>query len=516
MGPTKKQETGVDRPIVSKKRCGTCIDRKISCDRRLPRCSSCIRSNRICQGYGLRLSWPRDGDRKRSVVGQVVSRPGSFQQHGHGSKPLYMINATSWDIEVYHYLSMRRSAITSTPRYALSWSLSGISATEKDLFQFFQRSVSIKLSTFSNQPLGQVLLRVVSSGDTLSGGAAQRALVAVAALQRYGPGFRAEELKLSALRALAASATGALEVQTAAHHVAAMMALCMFEQNSDSPNQWLCYLRAARNIINSITVEQFCRDADAPVLLEWVYYHEILAQFSLRHSTQPSHKVACVSTLRNDVEPTYPSDVWSRNDKEASMIHVHRPLLFEQLFEPLHLLSEVVDAIRPFRDPTTHGFEYRAKMRRLKEKVERVAIPTSWIPAYHEAERAAAKAEVYRLSTLVYLNRATGQDFIQAPEMSVLVVKGLEMMEHIGTCERPLPLLILGCEARTDSERLRVLKLITDTENTNPDRGLTYIRNLLDALWTQDDLHTEEDPDSGYLEKLTAVFSSTKLLPHFG
>jgi hypothetical protein len=42
-------------------------ERKVGCDRTLPNCLSCLKGQRLCQGYGLRLAWPdkQDGRRKQ-------------------------------------------------------------------------------------------------------------------------------------------------------------------------------------------------------------------------------------------------------------------------------------------------------------------------------------------------------------------------------------------------------------------------------------------------------------------
>lgn len=46
----------------------TATGRRIRCDRRVPACANCATAKLQCQGYGLRLSWPRVGDRKRALL----------------------------------------------------------------------------------------------------------------------------------------------------------------------------------------------------------------------------------------------------------------------------------------------------------------------------------------------------------------------------------------------------------------------------------------------------------------
>ncbi|TQN64474.1 hypothetical protein CSHISOI_10946 [Colletotrichum shisoi] len=185
----------------------------------------------------------------------------------------------------------------------------------------------------------------------------------------------------------------------------------------------------------------------------------------------------------------------------------------QQMFEPLHLLSEVAAEVLPSTDPASHTEEYMGKIAQLKRRARDLEVPT---PSDPRMQRAAAKAEVFRASALVYLSRATNSDLIRPSELHLLVDRSLFLMQHMGPCERPLPLLILGCEAGTDVERLRVLDLVSSTEHTPPDRELHYIRILLHALWTQDDLHAENNVEPDYMEKLSVVFSASSLLPHFG
>ena len=48
--------------------CLQSLERKVRCDAQRPTCGNCAKTRRECQGYGIQLSWPRDGDGKRAVV----------------------------------------------------------------------------------------------------------------------------------------------------------------------------------------------------------------------------------------------------------------------------------------------------------------------------------------------------------------------------------------------------------------------------------------------------------------
>ncbi|KDN70401.1 hypothetical protein CSUB01_07653 [Colletotrichum sublineola] len=305
-----------------------------------------------------------------------------------------------------------------------------------------QNQVAVGLWSFSNKPLGSTLLRLAASDQSFAAVALRRSFLAIASHFRYGPGMPGEQLKLSAIRALAASAAQGIESRDAVQHVAAVMILCLFEtqQSSLSSNQWLCYLRAAGKVI------------------------------------------------------------WQK-----STVH-------QTIFAPLHLWSRVAAEVLPSRDPISRQEAYKIKVARLAEELRNLKVATPLDPA---AQRAAAKAEVFRISALVYLSRSTDQNLLRPSELHLLVDRGLVLMENMAICERPLPLLILGCEARTDIERLRILDLVSNTESSTPRREFHSMRMLLQALWTQNDLDSESDVELDYMETLSAILNTSEFLPHF-
>lgn len=80
-------------------------DSRATCNRARPRCSRCIKSNRQCQ-YGLRLSWPKPTNTKRSLTHSV--RDGFGTAKRVSSSQASFVNATSWDIELHYYLRMNQ------------------------------------------------------------------------------------------------------------------------------------------------------------------------------------------------------------------------------------------------------------------------------------------------------------------------------------------------------------------------------------------------------------------------
>lgn len=80
------------------------LARKVQCDQGVPTCKRCATAHRECEGYGLRLSWPRDNDRKRAQRADLPTTSTQAQLRYKDGNPL--INTTFQDIEFYQYLSL--------------------------------------------------------------------------------------------------------------------------------------------------------------------------------------------------------------------------------------------------------------------------------------------------------------------------------------------------------------------------------------------------------------------------
>ena len=79
----------------------TPLARKVRCDQALPRCNRCVKLGVECQGYGLRLSWPRRNDRRRAIIG-----PNSKQIRSKGTVSDHRwVNAFSRDIRLHDRVS---------------------------------------------------------------------------------------------------------------------------------------------------------------------------------------------------------------------------------------------------------------------------------------------------------------------------------------------------------------------------------------------------------------------------
>jgi hypothetical protein len=140
---------GMEVARVAIRGCGTCkgtyvnpeprflsddLDRKILCDRRVPVCQQCARSKRSCNGYGLKLSWPKPGDGRRAMVVKQ-QRPRKTTEGPSYPTGIRLIHAYSRDVELYYHLTSSLP-IRPTLRIPLPFNQSPLNAGDLDLLQY--------------------------------------------------------------------------------------------------------------------------------------------------------------------------------------------------------------------------------------------------------------------------------------------------------------------------------------------------------------------------------------------
>jgi hypothetical protein len=76
-------------------------------------------------------------------------------------------------------------------------------------------------------------------------------------------------------------------------------------------------------------------------------------------------------------------------------------------------------------------------------------------------------------------------------------------------------LFILACEANQDDQRVQILDILskTDQEPRHRFNHVALIRQMVRAIWSQNDLNADDNID--YIETLTAIISTAPFLPLF-
>ncbi|CAJ2507810.1 Uu.00g089960.m01.CDS01 [Anthostomella pinea] len=454
----------------------------------------------------MRLSWPRANDRKRAILG----KPTTTRVDGGLTFPVRIVNTSSWDIECHHYL-ISSDSLACPPRKVpqpMSWSPVKTD-TDSDLLQYFKVVVSDSLTTVRPEmaTLRDVLMPMALSNAPLSEAVLQ-SLLALSSLHRHGLQSHAARAKLSALSALATSARSGVGAHEVSPHVAALMLLCCFEiqEASDTSSQWLHYVSSVKSLLGAVQPNLLGQDSQMAVLLCWVSYHDVMSRFSLHHwRTRSSAKEMLLGGLGIPAPQPDTSRALMTSSTRFPCVAM------------LKMAAEIFNVVLEPDEARSRGIDIQNLLTVLEQKLTSFPLPAE--PAVDSAHGGRAMLSedlatmaIFQLTLLVYLERAAGGPPAQSGKMKSRLKRAFAMFARLETFQRQFPLLILGCEARTDADRIVVLDLIARTERDTGVRSLQGTKALLQSFWAQDDL---AETGVAYIDKFNAVFSSSDILPAF-
>ncbi|KAI0968310.1 fungal-specific transcription factor domain-containing protein [Xylaria arbuscula] len=478
---------------MASKACGTCREQKVLCDRTIPICERCSRSKLPCQGYELRLSWPKRVDGRRWVIGDSPPRRKRIIS---GSK-CHFVNTSSQDIQLYHYLLTVKSnkktqhvpRINHSPNLFQKFDPNG---TELNLLQYFQHHAYQFLATFGYDPssVSRMLMRMALADDSPSATAVMRSLLAFSSLHCYGHQAQVVKFKISAVKALKLASSSLITAKEGVRHIGATMILCSIE--TCTSDKWTAYIRGVKYIIIAESLSSADRDNDFQILADWASYHESLGQFSAAHWTRDGN-----------ARPTgdfCTAGLYTRPDH----------------LQAINLLEKTYDAVSSKNSSQRlekGQADYFKYLRVLEFKI-RQTLPSK--VAHDSDENSQLVTELFTLALLVYLGRATSDllpELVDKTEKHIK--KAFSIFPSLEYCDRQFPLFVLGCEARTEVDRTAFLDLVSRTQRRSQASPLIQVETLVKASWAQSDLADHAGLDFGYVEKLNALISSCKVIPTF-
>jgi hypothetical protein len=174
----------------------------------------------------------------------------------------------------------------------------------------------------------------------------------------------------------------------------------------------------------------------------------------------------------------------------------------------------VFNSVTVASNPRYDTKEYRNHLQILDWKLQNIGQhATTDLDASDEQPAFNMAVELYRLSALIYLRRASAGILDLEKNFNDWVDQAFILFAHLPTCQWPFPLFIFGCEARDDERRLIILDLIHRTTKDGRYRNLAPVKRLIEMIWVQQDLLDER---FDYVSKLGIILSSTqKSVPAF-
>lgn len=175
------------------------------------------------------------------------------------------------------------------------------------------------------------------------------------------------------------------------------------------------------------------------------------------------------------------------------------------------------EIIRSPTDALYHDNEYEKSLRCLERKITNSSplasdsvlrtlppdLSTTW----------EATMELFQLATLIYLRRVSGNLSTTSPEVEAMLERAHVLLDSLKTFNFAFPLLIFGCEAGTDEQRIRILELMENTMETSSLNSLHVLKDMLQRIWVQDDLVVDYKLDLS--ARLDAVITCYQIMPSF-
>jgi hypothetical protein len=87
------------------------------------------------------------------------------------------------------------------------------------------------------------------------------------------------------------------------------------------------------------------------------------------------------------------------------------------------------------------------------------------------------------------------------------VDQAFALLSQLPACQWPFPLLIFGCEAQTEEQRITILDIMQRTMENGQHRNIATAKQVIEAVWKQSDLVSG---DLEYVHKLGVILSSTQ------
>jgi len=273
---------------------------------------------------------------------------------------------------------------------------------------------------------------------------------------------------------------------------------------SNSKGSWVVFLCTVKRIINtSPAIHKLVRQ-EYSVFLDWIYYHEALAEFTVRHWHVPYEGCGFAPIARS------PRAIERSGSKVENNIGC-----------PIDVLQLVVHTCRLAIVPRPSEMNYaNAEIERTKVLEENISRAVGdYGPIHVESatpiDRNTMVSDLHRLACMIYVNRAvhriSGTEFRHIR----LVREGILLLTKTITCQHAWPLFIIACEAVDDDQRLAILDVFEQSRQDRRRRSshIHFIQHLVEAVWNQHDLNAENQVD--YLTILDAVIGGVSFMPPF-
>lgn len=358
-------------------------------------------------------------------------------------------------------------------------------------------STSLMLGPTDAETLAQFILQIALSDPDSSNttNPVLQAVFALASLQLHGSGSaNAFRYKRRVVAKIASEATDCLDERALLRNLVATMLLYHYEGGAlESSRQgiWVTFFCAVKRIINTSPAMDKLIRREYSVFLDWIFYHEAMAEFTVRHWKVPYEGCGFAPMARSawDVDGIgrpVEEGIGCSTDVLELLVHACRQAIVAPCPEMAYTAAELQHATV------------------LEQRISTAMGDFGPIPAPTTAprNRRTMVSDLYRVACLIYVNRAmhrvSGTEFGHRR----LVREGMLLLGELETCQSAWPLFVIGCEAVSDEQRLAILH-VCERSRRDPRQRSSHIDStqcLVEAVWNQRDLDEE-----GQIEYMTIL-----------
>jgi len=282
---------------------------------------------------------------------------------------------------------------------------------------------------------------------------------------------------------------------------------------------WVAFFCAVKRIINTSPAMHKLIRQEYSVFLNWIYYHEVVAEFTVRHWHVPYQGCGFAPVARSLLAIEVPDSRVRKTDRFFFILTVRQEE--ETIGCPIDVLQLLTYACRQAILPTLSEINEALDQQNRAMALEgRISMtigdygPTD-VWSATQPDRQTMITNLHRLACLLYTNRAvhrvSGSDFRHRR----LVREGIFLLSKMETCQHAWPLFIIACEAVDDNQRLAIMHVFEKTHQDRTKRSahIQSIQHLVESVWKQHDLDEENQVE--YIKVFDAVIGALPFLPAF-
>ncbi|KAG5764572.1 hypothetical protein H9Q72_007340 [Fusarium xylarioides] len=251
-------------------------------------------------------------------------------------------------------------------------------------------------------------------------------------------------------------------------------------------HNWHLHLNGAKEIIRRQRLTD-TPGSSSDFLLTWWLYHDVLAAFN-HPSWRLDESVGSVST---SALYTFSGD--------KSLVSV--PIVISTLLTLVQIMGslgcsvevlEIIDEINMMRLHSAHECLSTLTLQRCGlatrlHSLRQLLAPIECSDSLR-SHRILAIAELYRLATLLYLQRVhpiAEDDFTR----SIYVQQAMGVLSSLGVATSPWPVFIIACEV-DEQDRVSILHTLDRMDSVRSIGNIRVLRDVIEGIWKQQDLRS--------------------------